>query len=69
MNREQIAEVLAEIIYDADKSQSVKEVVKNTDYFLSILAEDVQVILHDKLLANSVDKEQTDKALKGLGWY
>ena len=67
MNREQIAEVLAEIIYDDDKSQ--EEIVENTDYFLSVLAEDVQVILHDKLLANSVDKEQTDKALKGLGWY
>ena len=67
MKREQIAKELAEIIYN--HSSCVEEIVKNTDYFLSILAEDVQVILHDKLLAHSADREQTDKALKGLGWY
>ena len=67
MNREQIAEEIAESILK--HSSSIEEVIKNTDYFLSVLAEDVQAVLHDKILSRSLDKDQTDRALKGLGWY
>jgi hypothetical protein len=67
MTKEEIVEELAEGIYQY--SNSIEEIVKNTEYFLATLAEDVQVVVHDKVLSRSLDKEEVNKNLEELGWY
>lgn len=67
MTREEIVEEIAESIYQY--SGCVEEIVENTEYFLSVLRKDVKEVVHDKVLAKSIDRDEADKALKGLGWY
>ena len=67
MTREEIAEELAEGIFQY--SSCIEEIVKNTEYFLAKLAEDVQVVVHDKVLSRSIDKEEVNKNFEELGWY
>ena len=67
MTKEEIAEEIAEAIFQY--SSCIEEIVKNTEDFLATLAEDVQVVVHDKVLSRSIDKEEVNKNLKELGWY
>ena len=67
MTRGEIVEELAESIYQY--SSCIEEIVENTEYFLSVLRKDVQEVVHDKVLAKSINRDETDKTLKGLGWH
>lgn len=67
MTKEEIVEEIAEGIFQY--SGCIEEIVKNTEYFLATLAEDVQVVVHDKVLSRSIDKEEVNKNFEELGWY
>jgi len=67
MTKEEIVEEIAEGIFQY--SGCIEEIVKNTEYFLAKLAEDVQVVVHDKVLSRSIDKEEVNKNFEELGWY
>ena len=67
MTKEERVEEIAEGIFQY--SGCIEEIVKNTEYFLAKLAEDVQVVVHDKVLSRSIDKEEVNKNFEELGWY